>query len=588
MTKTSLNKKNLFQSILFLILSVCLFILANPSFLYNQGIGVLAWIYYIPILFLINKCSYKTVWLAGGLFGFLFYAGYAYWLYNYGPVCFYFICILYFIVYSFLFLILKYVDNKNVTYNWLLSCVVLAAFEYIKTLGFLGFNYGVTVYTQYKYTHLIQITDTIGPFGLNFIMIFCSCFYYNLLHKINLKKQYESEQDTNLDINQFNTHLNFLKAHEKQMKKLSIIPNIVIGIFFHILIVFVLVYGFRNKDYGASDSIKICAIQHNEDPESSDINAHILNFKSLYELTDLALEVDDNIDVIVWPETAIVPCIEYRYFRINNGPIPDEKEEKSINLVSNVLNYINRKNQLFVIGNNGMDFETAGDCETQSDFGKIYAYSNDALVFKSKENVIPPVPEKYKKMKLVPFTEGFPYSNVFPKIYEKLIDMYGYLYSPGTEYKVFNYNNLYFSTPICFEDTFSDVARNMYKAGARCLINITNDSWSKSSSCQNQHLAMAVFRSIENRIPSVRSAATGVTCVISEKGEIIQKAEEFTKDFIICDVNLINKNRKPTFYCSYGLMIEYAILVFTGVFLLIQIITDIIINIKGKHNGKKR
>lgn len=588
MTERSRNSNKIITFLIFLLSSVGLFILANPNFLYNQGFGFLAWIYYIPLLFLINKCSYKTVWLAGGLFGFLFYAGYAYWLYNYGPICFYFICIFYFFIYSVLFLILKYIDNKSVTYNWFLSCIVLAAFEYIKTKGFLGFNYGVTVYTQYKYNHLIQITDIIGPFVLNLIIIFCSCFYYNLIHKIILKRQYESEQDTNLDINQFNTHLHFIKAHEKHMKKLSIIPNVIIGIFFHILIVLIVVYGFIDKDYGASDSIKVCAIQHNEDPDSSDIDADILNFKSLYELTDLALEVDENIEVIVWPETAIVPCIEYKYFRINNGPIPDEKEEKSINLIANVLNYINRKNQLFIIGNNGISFETAGDCEIQSDFGKIISYSNDALVFKSKENVIPPVPEKYKKMKLVPFTEGFPYSNIFPKINEQLIKMYGYLYSPGSEYKVFNYKNLYFSTPICFEDTFSDIARNMYQAGARCLINITNDSWSKSSSCQNQHLSMAVFRSIENRIPSVRSAATGITCVISEKGEIIQKAEEFSKDFVICDVSLINKNRKPTIYCSYGLMIENALLVFASVFLLIQIITDIIIKTKGKHNGKKR
>lgn len=577
-----------FQNLFFLLFSIFLFILANPNFLNNKGFGFLAWIYYIPILILIHKSTFKAVWLYGGLFGFLFYAGYAYWLINYGVECLSFICLLYFVEYSFLFLLLKYIDNKSLKYNWIYLWLVLVTFEILKTKGFLGFNYGVTVYTQWRYIPLIQICDIAGPFGLNAYIIFFSCLIYNLLVKKLGKIKYLKYQENNLELNQYNTHLNYLSEHENVMKLLSLKVNIVLLVVYFVLLILILIYGFNKSAYVEDKTVQIAAIQHNEDPDEDGYNSAINNFKTLYELTDTALEMNDDIDIVVWPETAIVPSIQYKYFRKDNGPISDANEEKSINFVINVLNYINRKNQIFVLGNNGIEISKDYNPESTSKVSEMLVYSNDALVFESKKNVIPPEPETYKKTKLVPFTEVFPYEQIFPRLYKKLVEMYGYLYTPGTEYKVFNFNDFYFSTPICFEDTFSDVARNMYKAGARCLINITNDSWSKSSSCQYQHLSMAVFRSIENRIPSVRSATSGITCVISEKGEIVQSAAEFTKSFVTSRINVISPNRKPTFYCQYGFLLEYIMLVFTGVLLLIQIITDIIKSIKGKHNGKKR
>ena len=585
MKKNPIN--NFFQNFSLLLVSVLLFILANPNFINNKGFGFLAWFYYIPLLFLIHKASIKSVWLYGGLFGLLFYSGYAYWLVNYGLECLIFICCLYFVEYIFLFLFLKYIDKKSIIYNWLLLWLVISAFEFIKTKGFLGFNYGVTVYTQWRYIPLIQICDFVGPFYLNSFIIFFSCIVYSFIVKISEKTKYLKFKENNLELNQYNSHLNYLSEHKNKMKHFSLMLNSFILIVYIVSFVFILVYGLNIKIIENNEYITISAIQQNENPDDEGIDSQINNFKTLHELTNTALEMNENIDIIVWPETAIVPSITYKYYRLSNGPVPDSNEEKSINFVVNVLNYINRKNEMFVIGNNGIVFEKFGNPEN-SKSETINSYTNDALVFESGKNVIPPVPQIYSKIKLVPFSESFPYKNIFPKLYEQLEKMYGYLYTPGSDYKVFKLNNFYFSTPICFEDTFPEVARNMYKAGARCLINLTNDSWSKSISCQYQHLSMAVFRSIENRIPTVRSATSGITCVISEKGEVTQSVAAFTPGFITSKINVIEKNRKPTFYCQYGILLEYLLLVFTGALLLIQIITDIIKYVKGKHYGKKR
>lgn len=575
MKTNQINK--FFQNTILLFISVILFILANPNFLYSKGFGFLAWFYYIPLLFLINKCSYKSVWAAGGLFGALFYSGYAYWLYNYGPVCLIFIISFYAVLYCLLFLILKYASSKSLSYNWILLWLIISSFEYLKTKGFLGFNYGVTAYTQWKYTPLIQICDITGVFGLNAYMIFFSCLSFNFINKILLKKNYYKEQENNTEINQYDTHLHYLTENKKILKKLSVVPDLFFYTVFLLGFIFMIIYGMKKTNFGAIGTISVAAIQHNENPEDEGINSQINNFKTLYELTDSALEINEEAELVVWPETAIVPSIMYKYFKSQNESVFDEKEEKTNIFINNVLNYINRKNQVFVIGNNGTDLQQG-----------TFVYTNDALVFESKKNVIPPEPEIYEKIKLVPFTEYIPFKKDLPHLYKKLSKLFGESYTPGKEYKIFNYNQLYFSTPICFEDTFPEVARNMYKAGARCFINVTNDSWSKSSSCQYQHMAMALFRSVENRVPSVRSATSGITCIISEQGKIIQSAGEFSKTFITGNINVIGKNRTETFYCKAGYLLEYGLLLFTGLLLLIQIITDIIKGIKGKKNGKKR
>ena len=59
-------------------------------------------------------------------------------------------------------------------------------------------------------------------------------------------------------------------------------------------------------------------------------------------------------------------------------------------------------------------------------------------------------------------------------------------------------------------------------------MNLTNDAWFGRTSAPHQHLAMAVFRAVENRRPLVRAANTGISAFISPTGEITQKSGLFT------------------------------------------------------------
>jgi apolipoprotein N-acyltransferase len=73
---------------------------------------------------------------------------------------------------------------------------------------------------------------------------------------------------------------------------------------------------------------------------------------------------------------------------------------------------------------------------------------------------------------------------------------------------------------ICFEDVFPNLVRKFVRNGAHLLINLTNDAWFDGTAASVQHLSHSVLRAVENRVPVVRAANTGVSCFIDRSGRI--------------------------------------------------------------------
>ena len=61
-------------------------------------------------------------------------------------------------------------------YKAFVQWIVWCAYEYIKTLGFSGFHYGVTAYSHWKFVPFIQAASIIGVFGLSAILTFPSAW----------------------------------------------------------------------------------------------------------------------------------------------------------------------------------------------------------------------------------------------------------------------------------------------------------------------------------------------------------------------------------------------------------------------------
>ena len=68
----------------------------------------------------------------------------------------------------------------------------------------------------------------------------------------------------------------------------------------------------------------------------------------------------------------------------------------------------------------------------------------------------------------------------------------------------------------------------MARSGARLLINLTNDSWSRQESAQTQHFAAARLRTIELRTTLVRSTNSGLSTVVDARGVATQSLPMFS------------------------------------------------------------
>jgi len=79
---------------------------------------------------------------------------------------------------------------------------------------------------------------------------------------------------------------------------------------------------------------------------------------------------------------------------------------------------------------------------------------------------------------------------------------------------------------------------------------MTNDSWSFSVSAMRQHMAMGLFRAVENRRSMVRSTNGGITCVIDPNGRVTAECPAFAETFIVADVPVFDG--KPTLYTRWG------------------------------------
>ena len=568
------NIKKIPACLLFILTGALLYSISNPGFIFKQGFSPAAWIMYVPYLFLIKNSIYKNSWFYSGLYGVLSTGLYAFWLYNYSPLCLVITLVIAFAGMALFGLFMKALDYMFLKNQWLVQFLALCAFDYVRTLGFLGCHYGIAGYTQWNFNLLIQSADLAGIFGINAFVIFFSCVTFALLSKIQDKKRISHLMIMDHKHYEGATYVNYVSDAERSLRNTSLVLPVVCICLWCAVLAGMLVYGSlktsKSQDY---EYVTVAAIQHNDNPNEDGINNYSECVQNLIALTDEALEINPEIKIVIWPETAVVPSVIYNYNR-------EDQNERS-RLVKHLLSYIDSRTPCFVIGNQHIDVGTNGSKKD---------YYNSALVFVPGENVIPPEPLIYSKNHLVPFSEHFPYQKYFPHIYKTLLEYEKFFWTPSNEIKVFKEGGLSFYTPICFENTFPELSREAWKKGARALFCLANDSWSKSIACQYQHLAMAQFRAIESNIPVVVSSVSGQTAIINADGTISAMANPFSKTYVIGSIPVLPQDQKPTLYNKIGDILGYGAAFLLLAVLIIRIVVDIIVFIiygRAHRNRKK-
>ncbi len=159
------------------------------------------------------------------------------------------------------------------------------------------------------------------------------------------------------------------------------------------------------------------------------------------------------------------------------------------------------------------------------------------------------------KSKLTPAVEIMPLVDKIGFLEKWAIDLGGIVGTLGTdaEPKVFRSvvagDTVTYADVICYESIFGDYVTGFCRRGAELLFISTNDGWWGNTPGHRQHAEYARLRAIENRREIARSANTGISGFISQRGDVLQRTAYWEPAVIKHDMKT---NRELTFYSRYG------------------------------------
>ena len=182
------------------------------------------------------------------------------------------------------------------------------------------------------------------------------------------------------------------------------------------------------------------------------------------------------------------------------------------------------------------------------------------------------LPQIYRKSKLVVGVEKMPYPETLKFLQKLTLKLGGTFRSHGTQKYPSNLYSIPDSTGvapvICYESVFGEYVGKYIREGADFIFVITNDGWWGDTPGYRQHHSFSRLRAIENRRSVARSANTGTSSLINQKGEILQKTGYWVPAVIRGE---INANDRITFYTQYGDYIARAAYFFALITLLYTI-----------------
>jgi len=277
-------------------------------------------------------------------------------------------------------------------------------------------------------------------------------------------------------------------------------------------------------------------------------------------------------DSLVTPETEFVVCPE--------SAIQEDLWNHTINKSPSILQI--RKfmkafpNLNLIIGASTFRLFPDGEPITEtarkfSDVDKYYDAYNSALFINSKENI-----GLYHKSKLVPGPEKMPFQKLLRPFQDFAFDLGGTVGSLGmsAEREVFTSIDGKYKVPaiICYESIYGEFCSKFVKNGANLLFIITNDGWWGNTAGHRQHFAFAPLLSVETRRSLARSANTGISGFINQRGDIVEQTDYWIPAVI---KTKLNANDKITFYVKYGDYIGRLMSFLSGLFILISITSGI-------------
>ena len=398
----------------------------------------------------------------------------------------------------------------------LVLAMAWSLYEYLKSVGFLGYPWGLIAYPVHMILPLIQFVDLTGIWGLSFLMA--------LINAVAAE--------------------GLLGLSGSRLPSSRALPGWKgTAVFTAALTLACLGYGAFRLTTGipSEKSAELLLVQQNTDPWSS--GGVLESVKVNQMLTRQGLkQAPGKPDLVVWSENSLGYALigNERFFSQNPKGDP-------------LLPFFAEAGTYFLLG-------------APLVLNREQAMNATLLLSPGLE-----VLDTYGKQHPVPFAESVPFWEVdwVRRLFDEVIGLEA-MWTMGSRNTVFRLplrkgGCLSFSTPICFEDAFADLCRRFILEGAELWINLTNDSWSKTVSAEVQHYVAARFRAVENRRVLIRSTNGGVTVVVGPKGEEIARLPLFAPNHLYVRIPVYGEARF-TPYTLYG---DYLPLCFAGLLLIL-------------------
>ena len=427
--------------------------------------------------------------------------------------------------------------------------VIWVGLEFIRAHILTGFAWYYLGHTQHQVLPLIQIADFTGALGVSLLIAVVNAYLADLWSS----PIWES-------------HASGQRISRPQLIR----GGVVLG-----LLILTVGYGFFRVSTGRfKDGPRLALMQSNiEQNRKMGTSAESL-FVTYRSLIERCLRTSPPPDMIVWPETAF----PYQYVIRDPELTPAEFERQAKKLSPKdpnaVQSWVERQKTSesiihpmvdqvripMLVGVLVYDFHMRG-----------LSKFNSALLIEPSVKKL----QRYAKMHLVPFGEYVPLVDMFPWL--KILTPYEAANVPnltfGTEATSFTLGQYRYATAICFEDTVPQAVRRFFTnapdgRSPDVLLNISNDGWFRGSSEHDMHLAISVFRAIENRVPLARAVNVGITALIDGNGRVLSSVSKLTEDVLTVTVPL---DDRESFYTAWGDWLGSACLAATAGLLIVRI-----------------
>ncbi len=493
-----------------------LLITGFPPFDYS----LITWFALVPLLIAVWNKNAKTALFLGTLTGLVYFLGTIYWvshsMYVYGnlPAVTSFLILmllcLYLALYVGVFSMLFNFLSKRSRVPALFAVPVLwVSLEYLRTYAFTGFPWALLGYSQYKLLPVIQIADITGVYGVSFLVAALNGAVFDVFF--------------------------YRRKRSGGMPLLAGWLPALCAIAYAVVVTMAFFYGTgRLSEVNNGQKVRLSVVQGNIGQDKKwNVKFQREAIDTYKRLTIMASKRAP--EIIIWPETALPFIFGYNK-TLTEDFVSFQKELGAYLLFGSVI-----------VKNIGVDKSMM---------------SNSAVLLSPEGNIV----SIYDKIHLVPYGEYVPLRRFFPFI-EKLTAGAGD-FLPGQKTVVMKTPYAKIGNLICYEIIFPGLVRKFAERGANILVTITNDAWFGRTSAPYQHFAMAVFRAIENRVPVVRAANTGISGFIDAKGRIIDKSDIFVEAVLTENISVGNKK---SFYTRYGDLFAYACIIVSVLLLTVNI-----------------